>query len=231
MKDIKILADWNGLMIAALAKASQGLGRKDYATAAAKAVAFIRNKMIIKTRLYHRHAEGRVTTPAFLDDYAFLIWGLIELYETIFDISYLDWALRLTDELLHNFWDEGEGGFFFTSRETRDLPLRRKEIYDGADDTLAMLQSLHWNFILNKVILFRPAEVDAPEILKFASYLKPMIAPNGKATAYVCSKFRCHLPTTEPAKMLALLEKSQGLFLTSLGWEFRQSSRQVLTER
>ncbi len=276
LKDTKILTDWNGLMIAALAKASQAFDREDYAAAARKAADFVRAKMIAQGELYHRYIEGEVKIPGFLDDYAFFIWGLIDLYETIFDPSCLEWALELTDRLLLKFWDKKEGGFFLSSEEAQDLPFRRKEIYDSAvpsgnsvmtanllrlgritgrteletkahelakafslrivqapiahtqlmcaldfargpsyeivivgqasaEDTETILRSLRRNYIPNKVVLFRPAEVQSPEILKFAPYLKPMTALEGKATAYVCSNYRCQLPTTESAQILALL--------------------------
>jgi uncharacterized protein YyaL (SSP411 family) len=133
LKDTKILADWNGLMIAALAKAAQAFGRADYAEEASAAAAFIGDTMTVKGELYHRSAEGEVTIPAFLDDYAFLIWGLIELYGATFEPGYLSWAAGLTENVIHGFWDEKAGGFFFTSPDLhRDLPLRRKELYDGA---------------------------------------------------------------------------------------------------
>jgi hypothetical protein len=82
--------------------------------------------------LKHSYAEGEAAVTAFLDDYAFLIWGLIEVYETGYDPDQLAWALRLTEDLMDHFWDEARGGFFLTRRESRDLPLRRKEFYDGA---------------------------------------------------------------------------------------------------
>jgi uncharacterized protein len=133
LKDTKILADWNGLMVAALAKAAQALARPDYADAAAAAASFILDKMTLKGTLHHRSAAGEVAIPAFLDDYAFLVWGLIELYQATFETGYLSAASRLSEELLRGFWDEKDGGFYFTSPGLhRDLPVRRKEIYDGA---------------------------------------------------------------------------------------------------
>ena len=133
LKDTKILADWNGLMIAALAKAAQAFGRADYAEAAAVAAHFIHEKMTVLGNLQHRSAEGEVTIPAFLDDHAFLIWGLLELYEATFEAGLLSRATGLTEDVIRGFWDEKAGGFFFTSADLhKDLPLRRKELYDGA---------------------------------------------------------------------------------------------------
>ena len=131
-KDTKILTDWNGLMIAALAKAGRALGRNDFAAAAAKAVAFIRQRLYPGEQLMHRYAGGEAAIAAFLDDYAFLIRGLIEVYETGYDPDPLAWALRLTDDLMDGFWDKDRGGFFLTHHESRDLPWRRKDVQDGA---------------------------------------------------------------------------------------------------
>ncbi|HUU39138.1 MAG TPA: thioredoxin domain-containing protein [Candidatus Desulfaltia sp.] len=133
LKDTKVLADWNGLMIAALAKAARALGRTDYAEAARAAAVYIRDTMTVQGKLHHRSAEGEVAVPAFLDDHAFLIWGLLELYEATFDKGFLSWAVELSEDAIRGFWDEREGGFFFTSAELhKDLPARRKELYDGA---------------------------------------------------------------------------------------------------
>jgi hypothetical protein len=278
LKDTKILTDWNGLMIAALAKAGSALDREDYGAAALKAAEFIQNNMLIQGRFHHRSADGEVTIPAFLDDYAFLIWGLIGLYETGFDVRWITWAIELTDELLQHFWDKKEGGFFFTADDERtDLPWRRKEVYDsavpsgnsvmlenllrlgrllgrseleekaaqlaaafsgrispspaaytqflggldfafgpaievviaarrGAVDTHAMLKALRRDFLPNMVVLFHPAGKGSQEIAKLAPHAEAMTIIDESATAYVCSRFRCDLPTTDPEKMLARLK-------------------------
>ncbi len=132
-KDDKILTDWNGLMIAALAKGAQVLGRKDFAGAARRAADFLllhlRNPA---GRLLHRYRDGESAITAFLDDYAFLIWGLIDLYETLFEASYLEAALDLNEELFRHFRDKEGGAFFFTADDGEELPARRKEFSDGA---------------------------------------------------------------------------------------------------
>ncbi|MFX1565002.1 MAG: thioredoxin domain-containing protein, partial [Promethearchaeota archaeon] len=83
--------------------------------------------------------------PAFLDDYAFMIWGLLELYETTFDPVYLEKANTLNKTLLANFWDTKSGGFFFTANEAETLLVRKKDAYDGAipsGNSVAMLNLL-----------------------------------------------------------------------------------------
>ncbi len=132
-KDDKVLADWNGLMIAALARGAQVLGEAAYARAAAKALSFITERMTAGDgRLLHRFRDGEASIKANLDDYAFLVWGCIELYEATFDPRFLAEALRLNAEQIDHFWDDAEEGFFFTPDDGEPLPLRQKDAYDGA---------------------------------------------------------------------------------------------------
>ncbi len=124
-KDDKILADWNGLMIAALARGARILGEPAYATAAKRAVDFILGYMRAPDgSLYHRYRDGEAAVPAHLDDYAFLIQGMLELYENTFEVDYLKMALTLNEYLLKHFWDGENGGFYFTSDDGEDLLVR-----------------------------------------------------------------------------------------------------------
>jgi uncharacterized protein YyaL (SSP411 family) len=132
-KDAKVLTDWNGLMIASLAKAAVAFDRPEYARAAGKAAGFLLTNL--KTSdggLLHRYSAGDAGMPAHADDYAFLVWGLLELYEATFEVRYLREALDLNGTLIQRFWDEKTGGFFFTADGGEDLHARWKEIYDGA---------------------------------------------------------------------------------------------------
>ena len=145
-KDDKVLTDWNGLMIAAFANAGYILNEPKYIKVAEKAVNFILNQMKNSDgRLLHRYREGGADILAFLDDYAFLIWGLINLYEATFDILYLKKAVELTEEQLELFWDNLIGAFFFTAEDAELLLTRQKETYDGAipsGNSVAMLNLL-----------------------------------------------------------------------------------------
>jgi uncharacterized protein YyaL (SSP411 family) len=133
LKDDKILTDWNGLMIAALAKAGAGLGDPSYIQAASRAADFIWDQLRDEDgKLLKRYRDGEAGLSAHLDDYAFLIWGLLELYQAGFLTSHLERALLLTKIMIEDFWDEDKGGFFFTAKGQSDLILRGKEIYDGA---------------------------------------------------------------------------------------------------
>jgi hypothetical protein len=132
-RDDKILTDWNGLMIASLAVGARVLDDRQYETAARGAADFILSALRDrKGRLLHCFRNDEAAVPAFLDDYAFLIWGLIELYQTGFDVKYLEAAIGLNDQLLAHFWDDRDGGFFFTANDHEALLFRKKSIHDGA---------------------------------------------------------------------------------------------------
>jgi uncharacterized protein YyaL (SSP411 family) len=145
MKDDKILTDWNGLMIAALAKGAQAFDEPEYAEAACRAADFILGNMRKPDgRIWHRYRDGQAGLEANLDDYAFLVWGLIELYEAIFDARHLEVALELTKDMLGHFWDE-DGGLYLAPDDGESLFVRKKEIYDGAipsGNSVAMLNLL-----------------------------------------------------------------------------------------
>jgi len=132
-KDDKILTDWNGLMLAALARGYQVLGRPEYLAAAEKSAGFILEKMRTPDgRLWHRFRDGQAAFSGNLDDYAFFIWGLIELYAANFETRYLKFALELSEISRRYFWDKTTGGFFFSPDDATDLLVRQKLVYDGA---------------------------------------------------------------------------------------------------
>ncbi len=133
LKDDKILTDWNGLMIAALSLGARILNQPDYERAARRAADFILLKMQDeKGCLYHRFRDGELAVEAHAGDYAYLIHGLLSLYQTSFDLTLAEQAQALQKKMIANFWDEKNGGFFSTSRTSVDLPVRPKELYDGA---------------------------------------------------------------------------------------------------
>lgn len=132
-KDDKILTSWNSLMIMALAKGFQVLGREEYLHAAAKAVSFILDKLRRPDgRLLARYRKGEAAYPSYVDDYAFLVWGLLEMYEASLDPEYLALAAEINTQMLDLFWDEDQGGLFFYGNDNEELFTRNKEIYDGA---------------------------------------------------------------------------------------------------
>ncbi len=129
--DDKVLTDWNGLMIAALAKAGSVLNEAKYVDAAKKTTDFILTEMFKSGVLYHRYAKGETAVEAFLDDYAFFIFGLIELYEATYEEKYLQAASSLTKNMVTKFWDQKNGGFYQTQNSEAATP-KIKQLYDGA---------------------------------------------------------------------------------------------------
>ena len=162
-RDDKILTDWNGLMIGALAYGARVLDEPRYAQAARDAASFLLESLQADSaaaggtlsvgspsaadtssperilparsrdgRLLHRYRDGEASIPAFLDDYAFLGWGLTDLYEATFEARWLSEAKRLTQEMVRLFWDQQGGGFFFSGDQNERLIARTKALYDGA---------------------------------------------------------------------------------------------------
>jgi uncharacterized protein YyaL (SSP411 family) len=277
-KDDKILTDWNGLMIVALAKAARAFDEPAYAEAATTAANFMLATMRKPDgRLLHRFRDGDTAVDAHVDDYAFFTWALIELYETTFDIRHLKVALELNDELLTHFWDDAAGGFFFAASDAEVLLARQKQTYDGAvpsgnsvamlnmlrlarmtadvelekkayelgrafsgevsrhpashammlcaidfalgpshevviageagaEDTKVMLRLLREHFVPNKVVLLRPIAEGLAELTSLAAFTVEQKSEDGKATAYVCVDHSCSLPTTDPDRLMELLD-------------------------
>ncbi len=133
LKDDKVLASWNGLMIAALAKGYQALRDSSYLEAASAGADFVLERMTDGTgRLFRRYRDGEVANPGYADDYAFLIWGLIELYECSFEVRYLKAASELQRHMVDHFWSEKQHGFYYSADDSEQLIVRDREIYDGA---------------------------------------------------------------------------------------------------
>ena len=135
LRDDKILTSWNGLMISALAKASQVLEDGRYLEEARKAARFIRINLYDAESgtLHRRYRAGEAGIPGFLDDYAFLIQGLIDLYETSLEEEWLLWSMDLAERMQNSFWDERQAGFFSTTGQDKSVLLRMKDRYDGAE--------------------------------------------------------------------------------------------------
>ncbi len=133
IKDDKILTDWNGLMIAAFTKAGVAFQSQKFIDSAEKSAQFIlKNLTDEKGRLKKRYRNGNSGLDAHLDDYAFFVWGLLELYEATFNIHYLQKAIQLSETMVAEFWNESSGGFYLGSDQTEKLIVRAMTGYDGA---------------------------------------------------------------------------------------------------
>ncbi|MBA3003174.1 MAG: thioredoxin domain-containing protein [Desulfurivibrio sp.] len=136
-RDDKIITSWNGHMISALARAAQVLGEKRYLVAAERAATFIRTKLYDQDSglLFRRYRDQETGLAGQLDDYAFMVNGLLDLYEASFDIGWLQLAITLTEKQITLFGDESQGGFFETSGGDSSVLVRLKGDYDGAEPT------------------------------------------------------------------------------------------------
>lgn len=133
--DDKILTDWNGLYISSLAYAGKVFGNKEMINAAEAAWNFIIEKMYQGKNLLHRYRENEAGIHAMLDDYAFLIWAALELYEATFNADYLQKAIELQESLNKAFWDEKYFGYFISSNKSEKLIAQMKDIFDSAIPT------------------------------------------------------------------------------------------------
>jgi uncharacterized protein YyaL (SSP411 family) len=146
--DDKILASWNGLMLGAFARASAVLGEDKYRAAAEKNLTFVREKLWDeKSRtLFHRWRDGERDSVQLLEGYAFLLSGVIELYEATLEPGHLDFAIALAGTMIARFYDAANGGFWQSASDAKDLILRVKDDHDGAEPsgnsvaTLALLK-------------------------------------------------------------------------------------------
>ena len=133
--DDKVLASWNGLMLGAISRAGIVLGDDHYSSTAEKNVAFLRSKLWDgKTKtLYHRWRDGQRDNTQLLESYAFLLDGVIDLYEATLNPTHLEFAIGLAESMLGRFYDETNGGFWQSTGDAKDLILRVKDDYDGAE--------------------------------------------------------------------------------------------------
>jgi uncharacterized protein YyaL (SSP411 family) len=167
-KDEKILTDWNGLIIAALSKAGFVFDENNYLNLAEKAVDFILKNMYNKnTGLLHRYKDGDSDIMGFADDYAFLIWGLLELYMSNNKIKYLSKALELNDYFIENFWDKSSSGFQFINKKKQEI-LNTKEIYDGAIPSSNSVSAMNL-ILLSRITGNSKYEEMAHEIIQYFS--------------------------------------------------------------
>jgi len=273
-RDDKVLTNWNGLMLAAMAEAGRVLGREDYAESAQRNAEFVLNTLYTDGRLFHTFKDGRVRPESFAADYALYAFGLIELFRATWDVRYLETARALIDHLLDHFGDDEQGGFFQTGDEHERLITRTKELFDeavpsanavaahvllqlavlvgdnryeqhaqrtmelvaralgqypsafatmlnaldfalatprevaivgqvNAPDTQAMIDALNARWLPNVAVVAAPPDDAAAQQL--IPLLQDRPQQNGKATAYVCERFVCNLPTTDVHAMVEQL--------------------------
>jgi len=151
--DDKVLGSWNGLMIGSLARGGRILAETEYVRAAERAAGFILTGMSDAGRLLRTYRAGRAHTGGYLDDYAFFVEGLLELYRTTLEGRWLNEAVRLNDDMVRLFWDEAGGAFFFTAADAEELIVRGKDLRDGAipsGNSVAVMNLLRLGLMLGR---------------------------------------------------------------------------------
>lgn len=131
-KDDKVLVSWNGLAISSMAYAGRAIGEEKYLQAARRAATFILDHLYTNKRLIHRWRQGEAKGSATLEDYAYFVTGLLDLYEATFEETWLKFAHEINQTMITLFYDEKEGGFYLTEEDRSDLFSRYKEATDRA---------------------------------------------------------------------------------------------------
>lgn len=186
-RDDKVLTSWNGLMISAFSVAYQALGAEGWMVSATRAAdAILARQWDERTGvLLRRYRDGSSAIPGFLDDYAFLSLGLLDLYEASLKPEYMLHARKIAAAMIQRFWDEENGGFFFTTEGSQGVLGRRKDDYDGAEPS--------GNSIAAHVLL-RLAEMTGD----------PDLFAKGERTVGAFSGHLSDSPETMPAMLCAL---------------------------
>jgi uncharacterized protein len=273
--DDKVLAAWNGLAIEALAEAGRALDRPDLVEAALAAAGFVLSRLRRDDgRLLRAWRDGRTSGPGYSDDYALMMSACLALYETTFEVRWVEEARSLADDLLRLFHDREQGGFFQTGEDAEALVVRPKELFDnavpsgnsaaalalqrltlftgeveyeragvsglrlvrdvmgraaggfghalsgadlylgpskevavigdpGQDATEALLAELRERYLPNVVVAAAgPEDADAPKAVPLLEDRTPV---DGRPAAYVCERFVCQRPVTEPQELAAQL--------------------------
>jgi hypothetical protein len=231
--DDKVITAWNGLMISALAKGYQVLGDEPILHAAQNAARFIRNHLYDTEtgQLYRIWREGERKIDAMANDHAFLIQGLIDLYESDFDVLWLDWAVGLTDVLIKEFYDPMNGGFFMTAgNENSYLIARVKETREGVIPSAGSVAALnlfrlyqftqeeqYYNIAEKTIAAFAPDlnqyPGSAPQILVALGYImaKPLqiIISGDRSHSNTLKMLKIVYNANVPAKTIILIHSRQ----------------------
>ncbi|MBS1911172.1 MAG: thioredoxin domain-containing protein [Bacteroidetes bacterium] len=200
-RDEKILTSWNGLMLSGLARAAMALDAPAYAETACTAADLLLGSMIVDGRLMHRLKDGEVKIDGYLDDYAFLSAGLLDLYEATFDVRYLREADRLVRLAGALFWDEEAGGYFMASGADPSVLVRSKSDHDGAEPSgnsvMAMNLLRLGNLFHDEELLLKAERTIALFMARVADY--PIMMPLMAAAA---------LMQSQPPRQIVLAESA-----------------------
>ena len=174
--DDKCLTSWNSLMLSAFARAYQVLGEEKYKHVIIQNIDFIKSKLYKNGMLLRSYNRGKAQYDGYLDDYALLIKALFDVYESLFDISYLEWARELLDYVNNRFWDNKNFGYFYTSSDQEKLIFRMKDEYDQS------IPSGNGLMLLNNLRFY--SLTDDESLLNLAELLLKTYAPHMRSNPY-----------------------------------------------
>jgi hypothetical protein len=211
-RDDKILTAWNGLMIAAFARVARVLGAESYRRTAMRAAAFIRERMwrADSRTLLRRYRGGHAEIDAYAEDYAYLIFGLLELFQADPDPVWLEWAIALQQRQDELFWDDAAGGWFSTTGQDPTVLLRLKEDYDGAEPTPSSVSVL--NLVLLSHLVESPAWPD--RIDRTLRYFATRLEQAGRAVPMMAAALSTH---TAGVQQIVIVDPPVGAGQTSGG--------------
>jgi len=218
-RDDKILTDWNGLMIAALALSGRITGNAQLIATAGCTATFIMNHLYNdKEQLLHRFRKRKAGIIANLDDYAFFTWGLVECYRATFQARYLIHAVELCDTMISEFWDhQTDKGFFFTSSESERLLVHQKVLYDGA---IPSGNSVAY-FVLQEITAITGTDRYSSFIERSEQWMSAPVRNNPTSYAFFLSTFLRHFNTPSTVTIIGDPEsKATGTVINTLNDRF-----------
>ena len=213
-RDEKILTAWNGLMLASFAEAGAILEREDYRSVAKRNAQFVLDNLRRENLLLRTYKEGQAKLNGYLEDYAFLADGLIALYETTGELQWVVEARSIADLMLEEFWDEKEGGFFFTGQSHEELIVRSKDFFDNATpsgNSVAAEVLLHLGALLGNEDYTRKA-------VNIIRLLSDSIKRYPSAFGRLLGALDFHLSTPKEIAIIGTAESSDTLALKREIW-------------
>ncbi len=214
-RDEKILAAWNGMMLASFAEAAAILDREDYLEIARRNARFVRDNLRRDDLLLRTYKDTTAKLNAYLEDYSFLSDGLLTLYEATGELEWFEATLSITNKMVEEFWDDQDGGFFYTGRSHESLIVRSKDYFDNATPS--------GNSIAAEVMLRLAALTDTNEFRRMAVTILRLIAdslrryPSGFGRALCALDF--YLGTPKEIAIIGDRDLPQTRLLRNAVWQ------------
>ena len=183
-RDDKVLAAWNGLMLRAFAEAGGVLGRRDYVEIANQNANFLLDNLVVDGRLQRTYKDGRAKLNGYLEDYSFVIDGLLSLHEVTLDLRWLHEAISLGEAMADLFWDDPEGQFYDTGRDHEELVVRPRDISDNA---IPSGSSMAADVMLRLAVVTGDPEYERRAVTALRSVRQLMMQFPGGAGHWLCA--------------------------------------------